>query len=257
MALRQSILGRMSARASLVVGNGLVVPSAAVAGFDPASLSLTGWWRASFAGSPWVGTASAGGSGSRDLTESTNQPATGSAVNGLTPADFDGTNDRLANGTAISTLLTASAWSAWALVYVDTIGSPPNFTLGSIVCDTGGYWCIGTWTNSGTKAFVGQWDGGPKGAEAALSVGEWQLLQAKFDGSTLSIRVNGGTPGTSPCGNIQVANGTLVLGRNYTSAQFFDGKVLEVGLLGGSALSTPDEDQILSYCRDRYGLSLT
>jgi hypothetical protein len=31
---------------------------------DPSSLSLTGWWRASYAGSPWTPSASAGSSGS-------------------------------------------------------------------------------------------------------------------------------------------------------------------------------------------------
>ena len=32
-------------------------------GFDPTSLSLTGFWRASYSGAPWVPTASAGTSG--------------------------------------------------------------------------------------------------------------------------------------------------------------------------------------------------
>src|SRR5690606_13622046 len=104
---------------------------------------LTGFWRGSFSGSPWVGTASAGSSGTRDLTEATNPPSTGAAQNGYVPADFDGTNDVLGNATAMSTLLTASGYYYWALFELDaitgTLADSSAFSNAAVWSDSGGF----------------------------------------------------------------------------------------------------------------------
>jgi hypothetical protein len=227
-------------------------PSAA---FDPATLTLTGWWRGSYSGSPWTGTASAGSSGSRDLTEATNPPGTGSAVNGFTPADFDGTNDVLTNATAISTLLSASAWSMWALVNLDAINTnnADVWLNDPILNDSGAFW--GVHLKSGGTVHAYQWDGASKSVSETVSTGGWALVQAKYNGTNLLLRVNSGSWQSAAAGNISTLTGTLRAGVTPTGGHALDGKVLELAL-AASALSDANFDNVKSYVNSRYALSL-
>jgi len=220
----------------------------------PADLALTGWWRASYASGAWLGTASAGTSGTNVLTEAVSAPATGAAVNGLLPAAFDGANDRLANPTTIGTLLSASAWSAAALVWVDAVSTTPVGGYTEIVADSRGFWSIGTWNNGTPRAVVTQYNAGQKYVDTAITLGAWNLVQAKLEGGSLRIRVNNGAWTTTVAGNIGVVTGTLIVGRNYSSSQFFRGKMLEL-MLAGTALPDPTFDRIRSYLSARYGLT--
>lgn len=68
---------------------GFLSPSFAYQGnFDPTSLVLTGYWRDYTGSPPWVGVASAGVSGGRDLTQSSapKNPTAGSKLNGIASA---------------------------------------------------------------------------------------------------------------------------------------------------------------------------
>lgn len=60
--------------------------------FDPASLALTGWWRTNtYAWGTWTGVASAGTSGTRNMTEATVRPAPTDVVDVLPPVKAAGT----------------------------------------------------------------------------------------------------------------------------------------------------------------------
>lgn len=231
-------------------------------GFDPATLTLTGWWRAD--GSTgyqnstgtWDGVASAGGSGSRDLTEATNKPADGPALNGHTPPDFDGTNNREANATAISTMLSASAWRGWWLVNCDAIAtnSATSYLNDCIMDDSGGFWGIFLRANGGSPlVYAYQWDGAEKKAQESISTGGWALIQARYDGTNIRLKVNSGSVQTAAAGNISTTTGTIRCGYNVTTA--FNGRMADIGLLA-SAGSDADFDDIRSYVNARYGLSL-
>lgn len=231
--------------------------------FDPATLSLTGWWRASFAGSPWSPTASAGSSGTAgDLTGGLGTtPATGSAVNGLTPADFDGTDDFLdAPYTILDDAYNAGAYSGWALVYVDSISTDDaNVYDNDCILSTqpSAYWIL--FLRSSGVVGIRHIDSGEIVLTATVSTGAWQLIQWKLDAGTLSLRVNGGTRQTTAAGNLDatgISTSAFVAGTNYGGAKFLNGKMLEIGL-ADSALSDTDEDNVLSYCRSRYALTLT
>ncbi len=223
--------------------------------FNPATLDLSGWWRASFSESPWVGTASAGSSGSRDLTEATNPPVTGAAVNGLVPADFDGTNDVLTNATAISTLLSASAWSMWALVNLDAINTnnADVWLNDPILCDTGAFW--GVHLKSGGTVHAFQWDGASKSVSETISTGAWALVQAKYNGTNLLLRVNSGSWQSAAAGNISTLTGTLRAGVTPTGGHALDGRIAEIGI-ADLVISDADFDNIKSYVNSRYALSL-
>ncbi len=79
---------------------------------DPADEVLTGWWGPNYAASPWVGRASAGTSGSRQLTSGI-APTTGTAQNGHTPASFVlASSHELNSADFWSTFLAAGGYTA-------------------------------------------------------------------------------------------------------------------------------------------------
>lgn len=221
----------------------------------PASLSLTGWWRASYSGSPWVGTASAGSSGSRDLTEATNPPATGSALNGLTPADFDGVNDLLTNATTLTDYITASAYFGWVLFNADTVSGGSAFNGPNIIADTGGFWGVAVFDLGGTPT-VGpwHWDGGAKNALATISTGAWNLACWRYDGVDIRLKLNSGSIVTTAAGSVSTLTGTMEVGNGF-SAIFIDGRVAEIGLMASAGTDALFDD-IRSYVNTRYALSL-
>jgi hypothetical protein len=208
------------------------------------------WVMASYAGSPWVGKVD-----SRDLSEATNPPATGTAVNGLTPADFDGTNDILTNATAISTILSAAAWSCLALVNLDAINTN-NADLwlnDPIVCDTGAFW--GIHLKSAPTVHIFQWDGASKSVSETIATSAWALVQAKYNGANLLLRVNGGSWQAAASGNISTTTGTVRVGLTPTGGHALDGRLAEI-MLSNVAEADAVFDDLKADINAIYGLAL-
>ena len=225
--------------------------------FTPADLTLSGYWKASYSGSPWVGTASAGASGGRNLTEATNAPSVGSAVNGLTPAHFGGSNSKL-GGAAVSTYMTVAAYGGWVLLNVPSISTNSAFPS---LYDNVTIWSNGAFgglvLRSNNTVTLFHFDGGQKNVAASFTTGTWQLVQWKFDGSNLKIRVNGGAWQTTPgVGNSADTTSTFYLSQRYDGTSDLSADVLEVGLFA-SAQSDANDDNVLSYDRTHYALALT
>jgi hypothetical protein len=252
---------------SLMLGLGLGLGGRAggAATFNPATLSLTGWWRASYSASPWTPTASAGASGTNgDLTEGSNAPAAGAAVNGFTPADFDGTNDILTSAAANASLYSTTAYTLVQLVYLDSFalvdpGAASPFTcpggLGNHAGDGGP---VGGFAGSGASGVfrfghvdAGGWDS----AAVSVSTGAWMMVAACFDNSNVMVSLNAGAQTSKAQGTVVGMAGFGIIGRNYLSAQFADMKVLEV-MTSNTNLSA-SLTNIRSYFNSRYGLALT
>lgn len=229
--------------------------SGAAAAFDPANLSLTGWWRASYGGSPWSPTASAGSSGSNgNLAEATNPPAVGTAQNGLTPADFDGTNDVLTNATAFSTLFTASAGSIIVLFLADVaVAAGLVYDDPGLFVDGSNGFLSANYSDSGFRAYVD--DGATKSVSVAASTGAYHVGQMKWNGTNLSARVDSGSWSSTACGNASNLAGTVKVGPNYAGVQFFNGRILEL-MCAASALADATFTDIVGYINSRYALSL-
>lgn len=229
--------------------------------FDPATLALTGWWRASYPGSgTWSGTASAGSSVANGLLEVINAPSVGTAVNSLDPASFDGVNDKLA-GAAFSTFATDSAYGGWALIKVASIGTDaaaPSLYDNDNVWSNGAYAGLVLRDDGGGTVTVTlfHFDGGQKGVAANFTTGAWQLVQWKYDGTNIKIRVNGGSWSSTAAGTLADLSSTFSLSASYDGTAHLDADVLEVGLID-SALSDANFDNVLSYARSRYALALT
>lgn len=244
----------------LGLGLGLAGRSAGgAAAFDPATLNLTGWLRADYAGSPWSHTASAGTSGSNGAAaEATNAPATGSAVNGYTPADFNGSSHFLvtsddwsvyANATALTVIVlfnadTASAAAGSAADDHALISDRDRFNLG--------------FTDGGISAAY--WDGSDFNTPTriACATGAWHAAVCRLDGGTFGIGLDGPPTQTASGGSHLFTGGAKMavgIGGLSTLTKRFDGKILEA-LTSDTAFSDANIDNVISYFNSRYGLSL-
>lgn len=230
--------------------------------FTPASLSLTGWWRDFAAATPWVGTASAGSSGSNNLTEATNRPSAGATLNGQATADFDGTNDQFV-GAALSTFYTTTAYSGWALVYIDAINTAgtadPGNSNDCIVCSagTGAHLVRLSSTGPIVTHYLLNNLGGNATVSATITTGAWNLIQWKYDGTNIKIKVNSAAWVSAAVGGASAFSlaANLGVGKNPNGDNWYDGKMAEMGL-ADSVISDGNFDSIRQYCNTRYGLSL-
>lgn len=222
-------------------------------GTAPSRQALEGWWRAPYAGSPWVGLDSSTASGSRNLTEATNPPAVGASLNGLATADFDGTNDEL-TGAACSTFITTTNFSGWALVNLDAINTnnTANYALNDVICGTTGTAEWWVYLRSAGPV-VGLATGGANRVETAIATGAWQLVQFRSNGTTLGVRVNSGSWATAAASTIASIAAALNVGD--LAGGFVDGRIAEHAL-SKSFISDSDFDAIKSYINTRYGLAL-
>lgn len=227
------------------------------AGFAPSALALTGYWRADFAGAPWVGTASAGTSGAEDLAAPVVGPDPGTAQNGLIPAAFNGVTQYL-GGSALSTFLASSAWSVWFLVYANTAvldpGPGARVTAPALACDTSAYFIV-AFTDSGVSLEMADGLGAASTLTSACAIGGWHLVQCSYDGADLWLRIDSGAASTEAYGNLGSLAAALRVGANYNASALFDGSMLEIGATS-AALSLATFDSIKSSINARYGLSL-
>jgi len=229
---------------------------------DPKTLRLTGWWRASYAGSPWAQTESAGTSATNAPWTSSSAPTVGPAQNGFAAAFFDGSSNLLAVNTP-ATYFTPSAWS-FAMVVRATRAEPQASVIANdtgLLHDNTGVVGIAISTAAGNpsiRAYIY--------ANGAFSIldfsssswmhGTYAFVQAKYDGKELKARLN-----SDPWKSLAVTNpaalGTAFLvGSAYSlSAPFLAGSVLEI-MTADNTLSDLTFDGVRIYVNDRYKLAL-
>lgn len=241
----------------LGLGLGITMRSSAGAVFNPGTQSLTLWLRDSFTASPWVGTASAGNSGSHDFAEATNPPAVGSALNGFTPPDFDGTNDVL-SGAALSTYLSASAFSLWVLFNADAAAADPgasnHYNSPYLFGDSATYMFL-AFDAAGVTARVSDGSTFPE-VTVACATGGWHLAQVQYGSSTLKVRVDGGSwSSAATCAAIGDLTSTARTGLSYSGAAY-NGRIAEIGV-SNTTIALATFDDVLTYARSRYSLALT
>lgn len=215
----------------LGLGLGLGFQNGAASVFDPATLSLTGWWRASYSGSPWVGTASAGASGSRNLTEATNPPTAGTAVDGFTPARFNGTNQKLGHaGPVATTFVSTTQWSTWVMFKATAAFA---FGADNQRYNSPHFWCsddsgVGVGFDS-NGINVHQADNSPaqRDTKIACGTGAWHVLFAWWDGSLLHLQLDNGSPVTTACTSMYsgVSYAALLVGCNWNGSNWFQGDI--------------------------------
>jgi hypothetical protein len=199
------------------------------------------------------------------MTEGTNPPATGSALNGHVPADFDGTNDRLKALTTAATVydnfILDSAFTFVVLFRADSAeadaGDANSYANPCLLSDASNDGGIGiAYSDSGVRGWIyasGNWTSTAVAAPTAT----WQAVQVKYDGTTLKTRINRGSWTSQARGHVSFGsmNAQPAIGRDYAGTKFFDGKIAEV-MISGTTISDGNLDSILDYMNARYALSL-
>ena len=226
----------------------------------PSTLSLSGWWKASFAASPWTDQIAGG-----NLAESTNPPASGTAVNGFNPASFDGVNDELAITGDASSLYATSAYGMVALINVtsfttgNTDQTAPYQQCQIVGCgrNASGSPGGGISGSGGSGQFIwGHHDGITwDGSKTSISSGAWIMLAAGFDGTNISTSVNAGTLTNTSHGNVNGLAGTPRIGANFLSLAFLNADILEI-MTRKTKFSSGELTSLKTYFNARYGLSL-
>lgn len=215
----------------------------------PASLPLTGWWRDYSGSGGWAGTASAGtsGSGSNDLTDTGDGPASGPSLNGHGTASFDsglghflqaeGTEDRY---------LSPTAFSGWILLQTDD-----SFTFRHLFGDE----------NEDCYAYV-------EDGYVALAVNgevvvrelpedEWCLVTFRYDGTHVSIGVNE-APGAAGGDSVTALTGSLgTLAYDFSlgtldGSTTFHGIVAEFALTDVALTDQQFTGVVIPYVEERY-----
>lgn len=196
--------------------------------YDLAGNSFSAWHRAPYAGSPFSSTASAGTSGAAaDLSEATNPPSVGTAVNGYAPMDFDGVNDVL-SGNASSNYVTTGAGTLIAFVYIDTVASDTGLarTNRGVVGQANVFFGMNVSTSGlRSSAFdTAHRECGP----TACSTGAWHLLMMRWNGSVLEQSVDVGTAASVACTGPSTLVANFRVGVSGGGTAFFDGRYLEI-----------------------------
>lgn len=239
----------------------LAAQAASSPAYDPAVLSLTGWWRAGDydAGTgTWTGTASAGGSGARNLTGATNRPAAGAALNTHDTVEFVRANSDMLTGAAWTNLFAVSAYSGWVLLYAYpwlTNNANPNLTDG-LLSETSGTWGIGGRT-TGPAVTMQHDDGAQKRAASNMSTGAWHLIQFRHSTANgfIEIRIDNGAWVTTAAGDAGAGTGNFQIGCEYVASLFYDGLIADIGTTN-SRLDDTTFDNIRAYANDRYAVAV-
>lgn len=218
------------------VGGYMQATRKSTAAFDPANSSLTGWWRAPYSGAPWAGVASAGASGSRSLATAGSNPSVGATLNGRAGPDFNGSANLLTTSLAGSNFFSAGAMGGWAVVRADSVVADPGagsrWQGNAIVGDNGATYVQLTMTAAGATLYLTNSGAGDE-VTAACSTGAPHLIQFKFDGTNLRLRVDGGswsnTASTNgPGATIDDLTSTIRVG---FQTNYFDGRIWELAFM--------------------------
>lgn len=226
--------------------------------FDPATLTLTGWWRASYAGAPWSGEASVGSSGGRTIVAG-DAPTAGTTQNGLAPADFDGATQHLVSAADFDTFIAYAAGTIVVLFRADTAAADAGAgsrvaNPGLVTQESGGAGFGLCYSSSGVTAAL--YEGSYTERAVAAGTGAYHMAFCRWDSTNLELGVDAGAMSSTACGPIDPAStGALNIGTEYAVTAFFDGRILEI-MTAQSALNDAARANIRSYFNSRYALAL-
>lgn len=244
-------------------GAGRASKRASAGAFDLTTLAWDGFYLAdgsNYNGSPWTPTATAGTSGSNgNIVTFGTAPSNGTAVNGKTPATFNGSTQALALDTASST----DMWTASAMTLVILAKASASTAAATDFYDDPGLISDGTgnaalvFTASGVRAGVFNASSGQT-THIAQSTGAWFMAAMRYDNTNVYCRVasGGSTTDATPVAKAAPSIGAnTFFGRNYAGAKLFAGDVLFFGL-AKTVFSDADLVNVESGLNSYFGLSL-
>lgn len=180
----------------------------------------------------------------RDITQGTaaNQPqivSSGALISTFSAKgslSFDGSNDLLSTASAVSSFISASAYTYFFAGRVTSgTNTGSQWTEAAFCGDSAGFWTCATSSVSGVQFH--HYDGTNDSANAATSYPFSGLVLGKYDGTNIKGYIGGGTGASTAQGNI--TNVTNVLRVGESSSGYLTGFIGEA-LFFASALSVSD-----------------
>ncbi len=250
--------GKSLPTGSIVASMPSYVGAASVTVWSPALAVLTGWYRGSYGGTPWAGTASAGTSATPALLDPGGGAAAtvGSAVNTFTPAAFNGTSKYLKdNVTLAPSYISTTGYRLSFLINATAAAAPAGsiFNNPGLFTENGGNWGV-VFNTDGVNVY--HFSGSYKVAKQACSTGAWHAVDVVYDGVNLTVSVDGvaGTPVAA--GTLGSITGALMaFGANFNHTVFFNGTIMEMST-AQSAIAGSTPTMFKAYYNARYGLAL-
>lgn len=200
--------------------------------------------------------------GANDMTQGTgaNRPTIGATINGYSAPTFT-TNDFVSGATsasfiaaqaihcfavvkpsAITRTATASGWFGGHTIVGDSGGAGGNWGL-VFYEDTGvDYAAMGVFTSASGKS-----------ARAAVSPGTTYLLEGRYDGTNVAIRVGAGAEVTASATNNVLLTTATAVGLGFTGS-FLEGDVATV-IICNAALSAAERSAARAYLAAKYGVA--
>jgi len=235
-------------------------------GTDPATLSMQGYWRASYTGVPWVGVSSLGGSGAspdRDL-EAGNVAGGGTPVNGYTPFFCDGATVFLVGDALMTWGDLIGATNGDFYIHVLARWNSATATAGvlddpALLTDNGGSYAL-SYSTDGVRFACYDNSGTPQlrtVGPATAAAGSYHMIQVWHDtGANLMwIQVDGGTPVSATLNSSDFGAGNAIkVAVNWADAAFVDGDILEIAVTNDK-LDASIRSDIRGYVQNKYAIA--
>lgn len=175
--------------------------------------------------------------------------------NGKPVIRFDGVDNLMTNAALLSTYITDTAYTVFAVFKATVLNSAGATTYGNdgLIADTGAY--FGLYLKNTPRVSIYNWDGADHAAHQTINTTDFNVIQARHESGNLYISKNGGAD-SSPTvsGGTDNLGGTMVLGADRLGAIFFDGDLAEL-IIYNVALSSGDRTGVTNYLRNKYAIS--
>lgn len=231
---------------------------------DPTSYSgLQGWWDASqesFANNDAVGTFTDRSGNSRNLTQATgaNQPLfkTAQFPSGGPGVDFDGSNDFMTNATALSSFISAGAYTLFFVVQVDAVATNAANTYDNVTLwgDSGGFAGVHL-KSAGPTIMAYNWDGSDDHNDLTFATTTSYVYMQRHEGGNLYSALDGATETSVASGNTSTLTGTQFVG-GVSGLEPFNGRIGEF-FIYNVALTAPQMAEVTTYLTDKWLASST
>lgn len=246
-ALRGTALGR-------AIGQQWLLGSA-----FPLSLPWSGFWRANYSVSSWLGTATDGPTLGRKLTESSTPMVAGTPQNGYTPAAGGISTLLTADGPAEQYIGTNTCFIHCVVKLGSVVGPAANVWDDACLLVTGSAATVALGASSSGVAFGVYTSGGPvQTSRVALASGSYAVVQARLDGVNASVSVDGGSWTNVAAADITSGGGNpLIVGADLTGVTTtLDASILEIGV-SQKSFSDATALALVAYSQARYAIGYT
>lgn len=177
-----------------------------------------------------------------------------SVLNGKNVIRFDGSNDKLTSGIALSNFITASAYSVFVVGKAASVAtnSGNSYLNAALYGDTGGIISIYFRSTGLVGAYT--WDNADKTATRSYSINTNAIFYAELSSGSIRCRINGGTEAATACGNTYVSE-VLEVGRQYGSNSYcLNGDIAEM-IFFKAGMSASNREKIEGYLAHKWVLT--